>query len=146
LRHLTIFSNRFLLTNQGKLLSKLCIPCIFDKSLPWLGIEFYALKISMSFYLFVAILCAKMYSVYRPLNWRLWIKWFCQSGKTRNTRKVIKRRTLILTQNYPTIFSPATRTKKQNKLISYCGLSFAMIWNKKNFVIFHNKAISQTFF
>jgi len=28
LRHLTIFSNSFLLNNQGKLLSKLCIPCI----------------------------------------------------------------------------------------------------------------------
>jgi len=36
------------------------------KSLPGLGIEFYASKISMSFYLFIAILCAKIPGVYKP--------------------------------------------------------------------------------
>ncbi len=36
LRHLTIFSNRFLFTNQGKLLKNLVkLVLWFDKSLPW---------------------------------------------------------------------------------------------------------------
>jgi hypothetical protein len=67
LRHLTIFNNIFalLLIKQGKLLSKLVLG--FDKSLPWLGIEFYAIKIPISFYLFIAILYDKMSSVFRAL-------------------------------------------------------------------------------
>jgi len=45
----------------------------FDKSLPWLGIEFYALKISMPFDLFITILCAKMSSVSRAIGLPLFI-------------------------------------------------------------------------
>jgi len=55
-------------TNQGKLLTKLNprYVKIFNR-LPWLVIEIYASKISMSFYLFIAILCAKKSSVYKHL-------------------------------------------------------------------------------
>jgi len=36
LQHLTIFSNRFIFTNQGKLLKNLlCLVLCFDNSLPW---------------------------------------------------------------------------------------------------------------
>jgi hypothetical protein len=58
------------MANQGKLLIKLN-PRYFRvfKRLSWLDIEFYALKISMSFYLFNSILCAKILCVYKPLNW-----------------------------------------------------------------------------
>jgi len=49
------------MTNQGKLLTKLNTKYVrVFKSLPWLGIELYASKISMSFYHFIAILCAKI--------------------------------------------------------------------------------------
>jgi hypothetical protein len=50
--------------NQGKLLTKLNprYERIFN-ILPWLGIEFYASKISMSFNLLIAILCGKISSV-----------------------------------------------------------------------------------
>jgi hypothetical protein len=52
---------------QCKLLTKLNPRYVrVFKSLPWLGIEFYASKISMSFCLFITILCAKISSVYKP--------------------------------------------------------------------------------
>jgi len=55
--------------NQGKLLTKLNPRYVRAfKSLPWLGIELYASKISMSFYIFIAILCAKISSVNKPLE------------------------------------------------------------------------------
>jgi len=51
LKHLTIFSNRFLLTDQVSSYQNLVYLVLgFGKSLPWLDIELYALKISMSFY------------------------------------------------------------------------------------------------
>jgi len=57
------------MTNQGKLLTKLNPRYVrIFNSLPWLGIEFYASKISMSFYLFMSVLCAKISSVYKPLK------------------------------------------------------------------------------
>jgi len=58
------------MSNQGMLLIKLN-PRYFRvfKRLSWLDIKFYASKISMSFYLFNSILCAKILCVYKPLNW-----------------------------------------------------------------------------
>ncbi len=59
---------RISMMNQGKLLTKLNPRYVkVFKSLPWLDIELYASKISMSFYHFIAILCAKISSVYKPL-------------------------------------------------------------------------------
>jgi len=53
--------------SQGKLLKNLNprYARVF-KSLPWLGIEFYASKILMSFYLFIAIVCVKITIKYKP--------------------------------------------------------------------------------
>ncbi len=49
--------------NQGKLLTKLNPRCVrVFKSLPWLGIEFYASKISISLYLFI-LYCVQKYLV-----------------------------------------------------------------------------------
>jgi len=57
------------MTNQGKLLTKLNPVYVrVFKSLPWSGIEFYASKISMPFYLFIVIFCAKILCVYKPTN------------------------------------------------------------------------------
>jgi hypothetical protein len=52
--------------NQGKLLTKLNPRYVrVFKSLSCLGIELYASKISMSTYLLITILCAKISSGYR---------------------------------------------------------------------------------
>jgi len=51
LRHLTIFSNKFLLNNQGKLLKTLIyLGLKFVQSIPWLFIENHGSKLSISFY------------------------------------------------------------------------------------------------
>jgi len=69
LQHLTIFSSRFLMTNQGKLLKTLTyLGLSFVKSLPRLVIETYDSNLSIYFYLFIAIVCAKISSVYKPLT------------------------------------------------------------------------------
>jgi len=66
-RDIDNFEPRVSMTKQGKLLTKLNPRYIrIFKILPRLGIEFYASKISMSFYR-NAILCSKIYSVYKPL-------------------------------------------------------------------------------
>jgi hypothetical protein len=64
LRHLTIFSNIFLLTNQGKLLrTPAGIGLIFVKSSHWLVIEIHGSKLTTSFFLFITILCNNIFSV-----------------------------------------------------------------------------------
>ncbi len=59
------------MSNQGKLLKILSyLGLSFVKSLPWFVIETHGSKLSMSFYLFIAIMYAKISSVYmyRPLG------------------------------------------------------------------------------
>ncbi len=64
MRHLTIFSNRFILTNQGKLLYKTLCTLYYVFIRAYLGLSM-AENIFLSKYLFVIILCEKMSSVMR---------------------------------------------------------------------------------